>query len=312
MKLFKLGLIFCIFLTSLMSGGAVLAADGDLPDPGITPDSPFYFLDTFGKNIAMFFTFGAEAKAGKALEYAEERLAEVKVMAERNRFREMERAADDYENYMNMVGERLAEVGQDGDTPAITETVAAAAARHMEILDSIGDTATAEGAPALVTARTASQDGQMNALRALGESQPDKALAIVVTTIEGRLERVRTNAGGNADEITGDLNYAASLAEMEAEMELSAPSEQLNIAAIEQRLSEPGADREAIVAEISGLIPEISIGSIKNALDSSLGSYENAIESILGSNTGASANETDMERLRREIDASMRLTTANQ
>jgi len=312
-RLFKLVLIFCIFLTALVSGGAALAADGDLPDPGITPDSPFYFLDTFGKTLGMFFTFGAEAKAGKALEYAGERLSELRAMAERNRFREMERAADDYENYMNMVGERLAEAGQDGSAPAITEAVASAAARHMEILDTISDATTAESAPALVRARTASQNGQVNALRALGESQPDKALAIVVATIEGRLERVRANTGSDVADISGALSYAACLAEMEGEMGLSAPGEQLDIASIEQRLGEPGADRDAILAEISGMMPEISIGSIKNALDSSIGTYENAIEGIMGSNTGASAAaETDMERLRREIDASLRLTAAKQ
>ena len=67
---------------SLLFSGTAYAQEEELPNPGITPDSPFYFLDNWGKNIGLFFAFGPEAKARKALEYAEERLAEAQAMAE--------------------------------------------------------------------------------------------------------------------------------------------------------------------------------------------------------------------------------------
>ncbi|MFH1647851.1 MAG: DUF5667 domain-containing protein [Chloroflexota bacterium] len=112
MKLLRTVLIGCLLVTSFVFSGAAYAQDEELPDPGLTPDSPFYFFDTLGKNIGMAFTFGSEAKAKRALKYAEERLAEVRVMAEKNRTREMERAANDYDRFMTKVNQRLEEAKQ--------------------------------------------------------------------------------------------------------------------------------------------------------------------------------------------------------
>ena len=71
------GIIMVSFvIVSMLFSGAAYAQDKELPSPGITPDSPFYFFDKLGKSIGMAFTFGSEAKARKALQYAEERLAE--------------------------------------------------------------------------------------------------------------------------------------------------------------------------------------------------------------------------------------------
>ena len=74
---YRLILLSAVIIASLLFGGTAYAQDEELPDPGITPDSPFYFLDNLGKNIGLFFAFGPEAKARKALEYAEERLEAV-------------------------------------------------------------------------------------------------------------------------------------------------------------------------------------------------------------------------------------------
>ena len=53
MKFRKLSivLISCLLVSSLFFSGTVFAQDEELPDPGITPDSPFYFFDTLGKNV---------------------------------------------------------------------------------------------------------------------------------------------------------------------------------------------------------------------------------------------------------------------
>ncbi len=54
-----------------------------LPSAGLTPESPFYFLDLFGENLREFFTFNPEAKAKLQIEFAGERIAEIKVMVEK-------------------------------------------------------------------------------------------------------------------------------------------------------------------------------------------------------------------------------------
>ena len=53
-----------------------------LPNAGLTPESPFYFLDKFGETLREFFTFNPEGKARLQIVFAAERVAEVKVILE--------------------------------------------------------------------------------------------------------------------------------------------------------------------------------------------------------------------------------------
>src|SRR3989344_6318586 len=53
--------------------------------PGVKPGSLFYFFDTTFEKIGLFFTFSPEKKARKALEYADERLAEAEAVANENK-----------------------------------------------------------------------------------------------------------------------------------------------------------------------------------------------------------------------------------
>ncbi len=77
----KLIIITLVFLGVLLIQAPVLAEDSiELPEAGITPESPFYFLDKAGESIRDFFTFNLEAKARLQVKYAAERLAEIRVM----------------------------------------------------------------------------------------------------------------------------------------------------------------------------------------------------------------------------------------
>lgn len=53
-----------------------------LPSAGLTPESAFYFLDTFGESLREFFTFSPEGKAHLQITFAAERIAEIKVVLE--------------------------------------------------------------------------------------------------------------------------------------------------------------------------------------------------------------------------------------
>jgi len=54
-----------------------------LPSAGLTPESPFYFLDTLGETIREFFTFKQEAKASLQVTFAAERISEIEKMLEK-------------------------------------------------------------------------------------------------------------------------------------------------------------------------------------------------------------------------------------
>lgn len=53
-----------------------------LPNAGLTPESPFYFLDKIGEALREFITFNPESKARLQVAFAGERIAEIKVMLE--------------------------------------------------------------------------------------------------------------------------------------------------------------------------------------------------------------------------------------
>ena len=70
-------LISIVALTFCFGGVAYAQEDETLPDHGITPDSPLYFVDVWGEQLSLMFTFNAQAKAEKAMQYAGEKLAEM-------------------------------------------------------------------------------------------------------------------------------------------------------------------------------------------------------------------------------------------
>lgn len=53
-----------------------------LPSAGLTPESPFFFLDRLGEKIQEFLTFNPEGKMHLQITFATERVAEIKVMFE--------------------------------------------------------------------------------------------------------------------------------------------------------------------------------------------------------------------------------------
>lgn len=78
MKIIKSILISLLFVPFLVfaQNGAVL------PNAGLTPESPFYFLDKLGEVLERFFTFNPESKARLEIAFAKERIAEIKVILE--------------------------------------------------------------------------------------------------------------------------------------------------------------------------------------------------------------------------------------
>lgn len=87
--------------------------------PGIIkPNSALAFVDTAAERIGMFFTFTPEKKVKRALGYADEKLAEIAVMADAGDFINMGKAGNQYGYLLNVIsreskkvkGERAAEI----------------------------------------------------------------------------------------------------------------------------------------------------------------------------------------------------------
>ncbi|MFA4827551.1 MAG: DUF5667 domain-containing protein [Candidatus Shapirobacteria bacterium] len=75
--------MFALVVLFVLGGGTVFAQNqAMLPNAGLTPESPFYFLDKFGEALREFFTFNPEGKAHLQITFAAERIAEIKVILE--------------------------------------------------------------------------------------------------------------------------------------------------------------------------------------------------------------------------------------
>jgi len=78
------GTFVLITLFAFTNGVALAQSEPvQLPSAGLTPESSFYFLDRLGENLRQFFAFSSEAKAKLQIEFAGERIAEIKVIIEK-------------------------------------------------------------------------------------------------------------------------------------------------------------------------------------------------------------------------------------
>ncbi len=280
-KRFGLILLSCFMVTSLLFSGTAYAQEEELPDPGITPDSPFYFLDNWGKQIGLAFAFGPEAKAKKALEYAEERLAEAQAMAVKNRIREVEQAANGYNEFLTIVAERAEEARQQGVSDNLSEKVALATSKHLSVLDRVEEIVPAQAGEAIARAREASINGQQNALRALARERLERAAEINLAAIEGRLNRARVQTEeGNTEEIEEALDDADKMFRFGEEISEIARGLGKDTTTVEQLVARATSAHLEVLAEIHEKAPEQARVSIENAIANSLINRERVVEAL--------------------------------
>jgi hypothetical protein len=307
------GIIMVSFvLVSMLFSGAAYAKDGELPSPGITPDSPFYFLDKLGKNIGMAFTFGSEAKAKKALQYAEERLAEARLMATANKTREMEKAVKDYDALMARVQEKMGEIKQKDRSDNISEKVALATANHLDVLEKVKEQVPEKAQEAIEHARETSINGQVNALRVLAKNKPERAFYICANVTEKQLEKVRIKITDNvtATNVTRELDYAEKIADLEDEMADIAEATGANVTAIQQRLAHSTSNRLEVLSGVYDKVPVNAQPAIANAIENSIQKYEKVVDKLTDKNitSAVSVNDTIKkipEKLREKVQISL-------
>ncbi len=133
----KITLLIILFALFSFCVG-VLAQDNQLPDPGLTPDSPFYFLKSWKESIQTFFTFGAENKAKQFLHLAEVRLAEYQKMIEKGKTEIAQRTLEKYEKQLNHALEKADQAKETGkDVTKLKEEIGEKILKHKEILEGV-------------------------------------------------------------------------------------------------------------------------------------------------------------------------------
>ena len=165
-KLIVLILILSLFLGS---GGVILAQNNDqLPDPGLTPDSPFYFLKMWRERIVMFFTFSPQSKVERALSYSQEKMAEFKLMAQEGKIKATEKARREYENYLNKANRNIEKLKARGkNVEELVTKVSEATFKHKGVLQKVYEKVPDKAKEAILKAMEASMKGHERALEAI-------------------------------------------------------------------------------------------------------------------------------------------------
>lgn len=95
---------------------------GTLPDPGILPDHPLYFLKQAGERMMLFLAFNDEDKAGLHLGFAKARLAEAKQLVEHGK--SLEKSIDDFNLELNRAKDaKEARVRKEADDLEVRSTI---------------------------------------------------------------------------------------------------------------------------------------------------------------------------------------------
>ena len=279
MKKLKIVPLVCILALTFCFGGVAYAQEeARLPDPGITPDSPFYFADKWAKQLTLMFTFKEEAKVRKALQYAEERLAELDAMLAKNRVREATEANNEYQNCL-AIATKSVERAQVEDT-GTSEMVALAASKHLEILnDRIAD-APQNAQVVLTQTRERARICQEAALRSMVQGDPEKAAEINLMLMERQLRRIRVRV--EEQQATGlqeELQEYKRLGNFGEEISQTA-TELGKGTTVDQLVGQATAYQLAVLAEVHQRVQEQSREAVEDAMRVRVENHERVVASL--------------------------------
>jgi len=189
-----------LILSFLIVGTGVLAQNDELPSPGITPDSPFYFLERIVEKISTFFIFGDLKKAERHALLAAERLAEAQAIAEKGKPELIEKTSARYENQLEKSMARIERAIRKGENTEkimeVLDRVGQATSKHLEVLAEVYEKAPEQAKPAVENAMKVSVKRHekavevLKAKNALGEITEEVTLpAQVPEEVRERIQR---------------------------------------------------------------------------------------------------------------------------
>lgn len=180
-------IVAMLLVTLITSSAYAQQTETSLPDPGILPDNQFYGLKRAFETIWIILTFGDDAKALKALDLAQTRLAEADAMANAGKPQFLDAVLDQYSAELENADRLVASLPQD-KKPEIAEKIATATSRHITVLDDIVEKVPEQTKEVVIAARDISIKGNMKALKDLAVENPRKAAEIATDVAHSRAE----------------------------------------------------------------------------------------------------------------------------
>ena len=196
MRRLSIFLAVCTSVLALCPTGTAFAQEtAHLSSPGITPDSPFYFFDELAEQVSLRFTFRQEARAEKALQYAEEKLAEMNRMMNMNNVRATINAMNAYNNRIDAAMESVEALDNQGvSTQAM---LALLMVKHTAIFDDIeaGAGIPEEARETMTQTRERVRICQQMALGLVEQEDPEMANQVKLKLMLRQRNSIRVTAG---------------------------------------------------------------------------------------------------------------------
>jgi hypothetical protein len=135
-------LLYFLFLVAgtALAGHGFMSAFGNiewLPEPGRTPDSPWYRLDAWQEEGKLLLARDPEAKTRLCLSFARKKLAELEAMVKAENAPAAEIAADRYREYLDRTEQIVTTRTETTAKEALAEVMANALLEHQYILSVI-------------------------------------------------------------------------------------------------------------------------------------------------------------------------------
>jgi len=278
----KIFLSVILTLSILFSGAGILAQDTELPHPGITPGSFFYFFEIISEEIGNFFTFGNLKKAQRYAALAAERIAEAQAVIETGNSEAAEQALKRYEDQLEKALASVERAMLKGDNvEEVSDTIAEATGKHLTVLEEVLEKVPEQAKESIVKAKDASMSGQKDALRALAGENPERATEINLRAVEVRLNRVEIRAEEGRTE---DMEEAIKEFENQYKFgeEISQIAEGLgrDTTTVEQLIGRATSLHLEILADVYERVPEQAKQVIERAMEVSVKGHERTVESL--------------------------------
>jgi len=150
-----------------------------IPEPGLTPDSPFYFLDTLVEDVDLALTRAPEKKAKKAFAFAEEKLAETQDSVNKGKQNAAEKATKRHDKLLADTNENLGKAKALGkDVDVLATHVAEQTLKHLAVKQRVYDKLVAKGnlnaAEAVKNSMDKSLNGHEKAVEAISKNKANK------------------------------------------------------------------------------------------------------------------------------------------
>jgi len=276
----RISLLAALSFLLFFFGIGILAQDSELPDPGLAPDSPFYFLERILEGIGTFFTFGDLKKAERYAALAAERVAEAQAVVEKGKPEAAQIALKRYEDQLNRALARAERARIKGESiEEVTETVAEATGKHLIVLEGVLEKVPEQAKPAIEKAKEVSMTGQKNALRALAKENPERATEINLKAAEARLNRAKAKAEeGETEDAEEAITEFENQHKFGEEISQIAQGLGKDITTVEQLVGRATSIHLEILAKIYEKVPEQARPAIEDAMKVSLKGHEKAVE----------------------------------